>query len=326
MLCWELATLIFPMRLLSLLRMSSSPEIRFIVIILLTDAVYRGFYNGKKCHDDDLEIVLNRAYEHGVKKVIITGGSLKDSQTALNITKLKDNLYCTVGCHPTRSLEFEKDGSDPDNYLQELITLANENKDKVVAVGEMGLDFDRLHFAPKDAQIKYFTKQMDLVSATNLPVFFHCRAAHQEFISVVSKFRDSIPGGVVHSFTGTKEEAAAILNLGLYIGINGCSLKTQENIDVMCSIPSNRLMIETDCPYCEIRPTHAGFKYIKTQFSSKKKEKYDPKLSVKSRNEPCTIKQVLEVMSGARQEAAVELADIIYRNTVELFFKGCDSS
>ncbi|XP_055887131.1 deoxyribonuclease TATDN1-like isoform X2 [Biomphalaria glabrata] len=311
------------MRLLGLLKMAKTPcrsrSLNFI------DAVYKGVYNGKQCHEDDLEQVLNRAYQHNVQKVIITGGSLKDSQAALNIAKLKDNLYCTVGCHPTRSLEFEKDGQDPENYLQELITLANENKKKVVAVGEMGLDFDRLHFAPKEAQIKYFTKQMDLISATNLPVFFHCRAAHPEFISVVSKYRDNIRGGVVHSFTGTKEEAAAILDLGLYIGINGCSLKTQENIDVMCTIPSNRLMIETDCPYCEIRPTHAGFKYIKTQFVSKKKEKYDPEFCVKSRNEPCTIIQVLEVMSGARQENEDDLADIIYKNTLELFFKGSES-
>ncbi|CAL1543204.1 unnamed protein product, partial [Lymnaea stagnalis] len=211
----------------------------------LSDSVYHGSYHGKKVHEDDLIHVVNRAKEHGVQKIIITGGSLKDSQTALNLTKLDDSLFCTVGCHPTRSLEFENDGQDPDAYLQELINLANNNKDKVVAVGEMGLDFDRLNFAPKEAQMKYFEKQMNLITGTKLPVFFHCRAAHPEFLSILSKHRDSIPGGVVHSFTGTKDEAASILDLDFYIGINGCSLKTQDNIDVMCSIPSDRLMIET---------------------------------------------------------------------------------
>ncbi|XP_059141971.1 deoxyribonuclease TATDN1-like [Physella acuta] len=288
----------------------------------LSDSVFRGNYHGKQAHEDDLINIINRSKKHGVEKIIVTGGSLKDSQKALDITKFDDSLYCTVGCHPTRSLEFENDGQDPDVYLQDLISLANDNRDKVVAVGEMGLDFDRLHFAPKDAQIKYFEKQMELISATKLPVFFHCRAAHSEFLSVVSKHRDNIPGGVVHSFTGTKEEAASILDLGFYIGINGCSLKSQENLDVMCSIPSENLMIETDCPYCEIRSTHAGFKYITTHFDSKKKEKYDPNCCVKSRNEPCTIVQVLEVMSGARKEDKHQLADILYNNTINLFFKG----
>ncbi|GFR79107.1 3'-5' ssDNA/RNA exonuclease TatD [Elysia marginata] len=180
-----------------------------------------------------------------VFQIIVTGGSLKDSQTALDVARTDDSLFCTVGCHPTRTLEFEADGEDPDCHLRKLVELATSNRDKVVAAGEMGLDFDRLQFSPKESQLTYFEKQLDFVSETKLPVFFHCRAAHQDFCDIVRRHRDSIAGGVVHSFTGSREEAAAVLDLGFYIGINGCSLKTQENIDVMCSIPSESLMIET---------------------------------------------------------------------------------
>ena len=118
---------------------------------------------------------------------------------------------------------------------------------------------------------------------------------------------------------GSKEDIQMFVNMDLYVGINGCSLKTQENIDAMMTIPSERLLIETDAPWCEIRPTHAGFKSIQTQFPSKKKEKWEVGHCVKSRNEPAMISQVLEVMAAARGEDVVTLASTIYDNTMKVF-------
>lgn len=151
-------------------------------------------------------------------------------------------------------------------------------------------------------------------------MFLHSRNAHQDFLDIIRQNRDRFVAGVAHCFTGSKDEAAAYLDQGLYIGITGCSLKTADNIEVMKTIPSDRLLLETDAPWCDIRPTHAGFKHIRTKFESKKKEKWEKGVCVKGRNEPAHIVQVLEVVAASRGEDAQSLAEVIYDNTLNLFF------
>ncbi|CAI9736743.1 putative deoxyribonuclease TATDN1 [Octopus vulgaris] len=284
------------------------------------DPMYEGCYHGSKKHEGDLDEVLKRAFNQGLEKIMVTGGNLEESQKGLELAKTHERLFTTAGCHPTRCGEFEESG-DPEKYIKDLTTLILSNKDKIVAVGECGLDYDRLHFCPKDIQLKYFEKQFAIAEEVKLPMFLHSRNCSDDFLDIIKRNKHHITGAVVHSFTGSKEEAAALIEEGLYIGINGCSLKTQENIDAMCSIPLERMMIETDAPWCEIRPTHAGAKFIKTTFPTKKKEKWEKGFCVKSRNEPANIIQVLEVIATARSEDINTVAETVYRNTMEMFFK-----
>ncbi|KAM0978012.1 hypothetical protein ACFX13_014287 [Malus domestica] len=264
------------------------------IAVNFTDGMFRGIYNGKQCHVSDIATVLSRAWTAGVDRIIVTGGSLEESKEALTIAETDARLFCTVGVHPTRCKEFEESG-DPDKHFQALLSLAKEGieKGKVVAIGECGLDYDRLQFCPAEIQKKYFEKQFELAHTTKLPMFLHMRAAAPDFCEIVERNN----------------------------GVNGCSLKTTENLNVMRDIPIERMMIETDSPYCGIKSTGAGIKFVKSIWPSKKKEKYDQECIVKDRNEPCLVRQVLEVVAGCKGINDIgQLSRTLYHNTCRVFF------
>ncbi|CAG8567985.1 uncharacterized protein OCT59_008866 [Rhizophagus irregularis] len=123
------------------------------------------------------------------------------------------------------------------------------------------------------------------------------------------------------------EEMERAVSLDLYLGINGCSLKTHENLEVAKKVPIEKLMLETDAPWCDIRPTHASYKHLNLSKEeellykppTRKKEKFELGFMVKGRNEPCCIGQVLHVLASIRDENPEELAETIYKNTCEGF-------
>ncbi|KAI1310215.1 TatD DNase [Mortierella claussenii] len=314
---------------------------RFIDIgINLTDPMFRGIYRGTRAHADDFVHVMERARRAGVNRMIITAGNLKDCRRALDIARNDDELFFTVGCHPTRCSEFEKYKEGPNAYFSALKSILQDPvaRSKVVAIGECGLevasylyppDYDRLFFCPKDIQTKYFERQFELAEMTGLPMFLHDRNTAGDFAEMISKNRKRFKDGVVHSFTGTMEDLKLYLDLGLYISINGCSMKTEDNLKVAASVPLDRLMLETDGPWCDIRPTHASFKHLSGMTEEqlalykpavKNKERFEAGKMVKGRNEPCTIGQVLHVLADLHGMDSAELADICYENTLRVFF------
>jgi TatD DNase family protein len=289
--------------------------------------MFKGEYNGKSKHQADLDSVLDRATKHGLSKVIITAGDLETLKQSIDLiesykaqSKFPGLLYTTCGVHPTMGMEFEKDGQTPDALIDTLIATAQKHKEYIVAVGEFGLDYDRLQFCDKERQMRYFELQFKICDALALPLFLHMRECASDFCEIIKRNRHRFASGVAHSFTGTAEEARQILDLDLYIGINGCSLKTQENLEVLKTIPVERLMIETDAPWCEIRPTHAGSKNVKTVFPAVKREKWSASACVKGRNEPCHIVNVLEVIAAIKEMEVSKLAEIVFLNSQRVFF------
>ncbi|SPO28859.1 related to 3'--_5' exonuclease and endonuclease [Ustilago trichophora] len=334
--------------------MASQPQ--FIDIgVNLTDPVFRGSYHGKQAHQDDLYNVLSRSTSAGVVAQILTGGNLAESHEALSLAQQYPGFYSTAGCHPTRTSEMEAYADGAEVYLQKIKEVILDSRKapeaaKVVAVGECGLDYDRLHFSPADVQKKHFATQLTLAAEVRLPLFLHSRAAHADFVEILKPKisdihsalssqdkgehkddKDAKRVGVVHSFTGSIDQVKELLDLGLFIGINGCSLKTQENLDVLQHIPLSRLMLETDAPWCDPRSTHASHSHIqsfKSQHSdlhalyqppSVKKEKWKPDAMVKGRNEPCVIGLVAATVASVKGVPIGEVAEAAMYNTRWLF-------
>lgn len=120
----------------------------------------------------------------------------------------------------------------------------------VAAFGEIGLDYDRLYLSEKKSQLKYFEAQLDMAVNLQLPLFLHSRAASEDFERLLAPRISQLPRrGLVHSFTGTIEEMERLVAMGLDIGVNGCSMKTEDNLEVVRAIPLERIQIESDGPW-----------------------------------------------------------------------------
>ena len=276
----------------------------------------------------------------------------------------------TTPCDPDPSAPLPDD-HEPDlaksveiiTKLTELLDEARSSgRDHLVAFGEFGLDYDRLHYCSKAIQRHSFAAQLKVAATLEpqLPLFLHSRAAHADFVGLLkSAFGPQLEklqkGGVVHSFTGTIEEAQELMDLGLYIGINGCSFKTAENCEVVKAIHLDKMMIETDGPWCEVRPSHEGYKYliekkepvqngaapeakpqpqqkpkknqkkepeVPDRFKVVKKEKWEEGAMIKGRNEPCSIERIAKIVAGIQGVSLEEVCETTWRNTVKVFGLG----
>ena len=170
---------------------------------------------------------------------------------------------------------------------------ARHQQPPVVAIGETGLDFNR-DFSPRPLQERAFAEQLELACHCKLPVFLHQRDAHARFLPILREQRDRLKGGVVHCFTGTREELYDYLDLDMYIGVTGwiCDERRGRELqELVREIPHERLLLETDAPYLlprNMQPRPRG-----------------------RRNEPAWLVWVLRMVAACREEAE----DVLARQT-----------
>ena len=310
--------------------MGSEQKLRYVDVgINLGDPVFRGQYHGKETHENDLESVVQRALDVGCTKLMVTGSDLKESHRAIELAKQFPGIcYATIGVHPCSTQQFEEHKGGVHGMLSELRELAIEAQRDgyAVAYGEFGLDYDRLFLSPKDVQLKYFEAQLDLAVELQMPLFLHSRACSEDFERLMKARLHELPKrGLVHSFTGTIEEMQSLVDMGFDVGINGCSMKTEENIAVVKELTLERLQIETDGPWCEIRASHASSKFLEgTPELPKavKKEKFQNGLMVKGRNESATIVQVANVIAKVKGITVEEVCEAAWNNSTKMFGLG----
>lgn len=188
--------------------------------------------------------LLERAQRAGVQTMVVTGASVEDSHDALALAqRYPDCLCATVGVHPHHAKHWD------DTSYQTLQTLAAQ--DKIVAIGETGLDYNR-NFSSVAEQQFAFRQQIELAIETRLPLFTHQRDAHDDFIKILKPLRQQLGRVVVHCFTSERATLADYLELDFYIGVTGwiCDERRAAALRAaVTEIPADRLMLETDAPY-----------------------------------------------------------------------------
>ncbi|PJE73804.1 MAG: hydrolase TatD [Candidatus Terrybacteria bacterium CG10_big_fil_rev_8_21_14_0_10_41_10] len=261
---------------------------------------------------NDGKEVIKRALDEDVW-IINVGSQANTSERAVKIANEYDEgVYAAVGLHPAhleeQEIDYEEEGNkinyksrveefDEDFYLK----LARD--DKVVAIGECGLDFQRTKNQAsekleaeslKEKQKEVFIKHLELANKINKPIIIHCRNAHDDLLKIL-RLAVKPPSGVMHFFTGTLEQAEKYIELGFYISFSGVITFTDAYDEVVRNIPSDRILVETDAPYVSPKP-HRG-----------------------KRNEPAYVKYAAQKIADLRGVSFDEIAAQTTENARKLF-------
>ena len=198
-------------------------------------------------YNDDREEVFNDLKKNGVIGVINCASSYKSISITNELTKANDFIYGALGIHPENADELT------DERLLEIKDFITSNN-KIVAVGEIGLDYYWEENPSREVQKEAFRKQMKLAKELKLPVVIHDRDAHADTLEIMKEFPGVI--GTVHCFSGSVEFAKECLKLGYYIGITGVVTfkNAKKLVNVVKEVPLERLLVETDCPYMSPEP------------------------------------------------------------------------
>ena len=238
--------------------------------------------------EDSPEESLKRARENGVDQVITIGTEPKDHQVVLELAeKFYPQVHCTLGVHPHEGVQY--------NDEVEQFLIENLTNEKVVAVGEIGLDF-YYNNSPKAEQIEAFKRQMAIAERFDLPVEIHTRDAEPETIEVLNEFKGRVKG-LIHCFTGTMELGKAALDCGFDISFSGVvTFKNAEALrEVADMVPMDRIHVETDAPFLTPVP-HRGRK-----------------------NSPCYVIHTAELIAQRKNISMDELKSQTRANAVALF-------
>jgi TatD DNase family protein len=239
----------------------------------------------------DREELLARARQAGVALIINVGIGYRNSQAAIRTAGRHPEVFATVGVHP-----HGVGALDPRKFTR-LQDLADHPR--VVAVGEIGLDFYRRR-SPEDIQRHWFRQQLEWAWELKKPVVVHTREATPDTLAILTQQRHRLVGGVMHCFGGSLEEARAFLDLGFHLSFSGVLTypKADPLREVARQVPLDRVLIETDCPYLTPQPWRGR------------------------RNEPAYVTAVAETLARLHGLPLAEVARQTFQNTLAVFGLG----
>ena len=236
----------------------------------------------------DLDEVMTRARAAGVRGMVTIGTNAETSRAAVAIAERDPDVWASVGLHP-----HDAESGD-ESLFAELERLAASPR--VVALGEMGLDFFR-NLSPRPVQEAAFRRQIALARALRKPVLVHCRDAHAETLALLAEEGVNDVGGIMHCFSGDVEIARRCLDLGLLVSLAGPVTYPNARAlpDVARFVPADRLVVETDCPYLPPQPYRG------------------------KRNEPSYLVITAARVADLRKESLDELAPRMTENALRVF-------
>ncbi len=205
-------------------------------------------YVDSHCHlnhqqfDDDLVTAITRAESSGVAQMVVVGFDVDSSERAVELAESYPSLYAAVAVHPHDAKNYDS--------AAELRILELARSERVVAIGEIGLDF-HYDFSEREAQYAAFRSQLALAAELELTVIIHCREAYPETLEVLEEGLSRESGGVMHCWAGNSEDARRALALGMYLGFGGVvTFKNADSVrEVLAATPLDRILLETDAPY-----------------------------------------------------------------------------
>ncbi len=238
--------------------------------------------------DEDRERLIEGLPGEGIFACLTCASDMATSRQAIALAERWPFIYASAGIHPHEA------GKASPQDMAELPVLLQQKK--VVALGEIGLDF-HYDFSPRDVQREVFLTQLEMARALDLPAIFHVREAHGEMLALLEARRGRLPGGVMHSYSGSTESTKQYLDLGFYISFSGTiTFKNAEKVRRAAqAVPLDRLLIETDSPYLAPVPFRGR------------------------RNNPAHVRQVCEQLAALFGMAPEEMARITRDNARALF-------
>ncbi|MBC3888013.1 YchF/TatD family DNA exonuclease [Acetobacterium paludosum] len=239
--------------------------------------------------NEDREAVLENARVGGVEIIINPGADEASSLRAIAMSEKYPMVYATVGIHPHDAKDF--DTKKTGQLLREWA-----KKDKVVAIGEIGLDY-HYDLSPREVQQSVFIDQLSIAKEVKLPIVIHNRESMEDMVRILKDHFAPEYGGVMHSYSGSAEMAKVFLDMGFYLSISGSlTFKNARKLpEVVAMMPLDRLLIETDSPYLTPTP-HRG-----------------------KRNEPAYVRLVAEEIARLRGISLAEISEITAANTKKIF-------
>jgi TatD DNase family protein len=239
----------------------------------------------------DREAVIERARAAGLRYLLTVGGGTgpDNLEAPVALAERHDWIYATVGVHPHDARHFAE------RHAEQIRQLAQHPR--VVGMGEIGLDYYRDH-SPREIPKRVLIRQLELAREAKLPVVIHCRQAWSDLREIIqAHWKSSGLGGILHCFSGSRQDALKFLDWGFQISFAGnVTYKKAENLREMArEIPLDRLLTETDCPYLAPVPYRG------------------------KRNEPAFVIEVARTLAALRHLSADELGEIVVRNFERLF-------